>query len=340
MDSFADSRRSVWERLTEIVVRIETQGLRALSREELDEFGRLYRQASSHLAQARTERRDPRLVEYLNQLVGRAHAHIYRRRRERGLRPVRLFFQEVPRAFRRRAAFLLISTLLSVGVATGSYFLVRANEDWAGKLGFGRVSQVMDEFAAKEGPPGRYFADTQQMMGAAGMSTFLWTHNLTVGLSAFAVGIALGIGTIYLLTANGIMLGVFLGVAANRGCELAAWGIIAPHGVTELSAIFACGGAGLMLGYALIDPKDLTRRDALVIAARDAGLLMLGIAPMFLVAGFIEGTLSPSSLSIWGPSESRIIFGVAVAAVVLTWAFFGDLLFLRQRAEPAVPVPW
>jgi len=340
MDSFTESRRHVWERLTEIVGRIESAGLRALSREELDELGRLYRQASSHLAQARTERRDPRLIEYLNQLVGKAHAHIYRRGRERALRPVRLFFQEVPRAFRRRAPFLLISTLLSVGVAAGAYRLVRTNEEWAGQLGFGGLSDVMDEFAAQKGPPGRYFADTQEMMGAAGMSTFLWTHNLTIGLMAFTAGIMLGAGTIYLLVSNGIMLGVFLGVAANRGCELAAWGVIAPHGVTELSAIFACGGAGLMIGYALVDPKDLTRRDALVIAARDAGLLMLGIAPMFLVAGFIEGTLSPLSVSIWGPAVARIAFGAGVAAVVLTWAFFGDFLFLRKRAEPPVATPW
>ena len=329
MDPFVRTHQAAWERLGEILKRIEASGLQALEFDELEDLGRLYRQTATHLAQARSEHRDARVVEHLNLLVGRAHAIIYRRRRRRLLRPWRFFAVEFPQVFRRTFRFTVASAVLFVGSALLAYALVTLDPGWAAHTAPEGLADAIEDFLDLGKPAGEYFAHAHRELGSGGLSALLWTHNLQIGVVAFALGIGLCIGTVWALTTNGMMVGSVIAVGALRAQTADVWAIIAPHGVLELSAIMISGGAGLMLGYSVIDPGDLTRRDAVVTAARDAVKLVLGAAPIFLVAGCIEGTLSPIAGGLFAENGVRIAFGVGTGLALVWYLALGDRLLSR-----------
>ncbi len=340
MDPFARAHQADWERLGEILKRIDTSGLQALDPDELEDLGRLYRQTATHLAQARAEHRDARLVEHLNLLVGRAHAAIYRKQSRRSLRPWRFFAVEFPQVFRRTFRFTAASAGLFLGSAVLAYVLVMLDPGWLAHTGPEGLGEAIEGFLDLNKPAGEYFAYAHEMWGSGPLSALLWTHNLQIGVLAFALGIGLCIGTVWALTTNGMMVGSVIAIGALRSQQADVWAIIAPHGILELSAIMISGGAGLMLGHSIINPGDLTRRDALVAAARDAAKLLLGAALVFLVAGCIEGTLSPIPTGLFGPNGPRIAFGVATGLLLVWYLAAGDkvlprLSFRRSRPAPA-----
>jgi uncharacterized membrane protein SpoIIM required for sporulation len=335
VDAFVEQHRQRWERLKELLAAIDAGGLRALDAPALEEFGRLYRQVATHLAQARAERRDARVVEHLNLLVGRAHAIIYQRTRQRALRPWRFFATEFPQVFRRTFRFTGVSAILFVGSAVLAYLLVVSDSGWLEHVAPAGLADAIESFLKRGVPAGAYFSETQQALGGGPLSAFLWTHNLQIGLVAFALGIGVGVGTIWALVSNGMMVGSVIAVGVLNHKTALVCAIIAPHGVVELSSIMISGGAGLMLGYAVINPGDLARRDAIAIAARDAVKLMLGVAPLFLIAGLIEGTISPISDGPFASDAARLVFGAATGILLAGYLVLGDRLLgrlsLRRR---------
>jgi len=346
VDPFVEQHRPRWEELADLLSAIDAGGLRSLSPAELEEFGRLYRQASVHLAQARAERRDPRLVEHLNLLVGRAHAIIYARSRKRPLRPLAFYTTEFPQVFRRTCRFTAVSAALFIGSAVLAYLLVINDPGWLVHVAPPGLANAIESFLERNAPAGKYFGDIQEMLGGGPLSALLWTHNLQIGLLAFALGIGLGIGTVWALTSNGMMVGSVIAVGAAQHKTSLVCAIMAPHGVIELSAIMISGGAGLMLGYAVINPGNLRRRDAIVLAAQDAIKLMLGVVPMFLVAGLIEGTISPLGEGLFRSDLSRLVFGAATGVVLAGYLAAGDRVFERlsrsrreRRMAPRAPTP-
>src|SRR5437773_11343541 len=162
-------------------------------------------------------------------------------------------------------------------------------------------------------------------------STIL-THSVQVAFFAFAFGITAGIGTLLLLTLNGLFFGAVLGLFANYG--LAGWLLtfVAGHGVLELTAIFIAGGAGLLVARGLIAPGDLTRRDALVLAGRRAARLVAAAVLLLCLAGTIEGLLSASDAA---PAYQ---FAVSAASAVLLACYLASgWTYLRSRASAAGP---
>jgi uncharacterized membrane protein SpoIIM required for sporulation len=156
------------------------------------------------------------------------------------------------------------------------------------------------------------------------------TNNVQVAFFAFAFGITGGIGTLLLLTLNGLFFGAVLGLFANYG--LAGWLLtfVAGHGVLELTAIFIAGGAGLLVARGLIAPGDLTRRDALVLAGRRAARLVAAAVLLLCLAGTIEGLLSASD----APAAYK--FAVSAASAVLLACYFASgWVYLRSRASGA-----
>jgi uncharacterized membrane protein SpoIIM required for sporulation len=122
--------------------------------------------------------------------------------------------------------------------------------------------------------------------------------------------------TIYIIVQNGLMLGGVGALYTNAGFGYDFWATVAPHGVIELTAIQIAGGAGLLIAAGILYPGRLRRRDAIVANARRAGVLVLGVASMLVVAGTIEGFISPQR---W-PAETRIAIGI-FTAVVMTLYF-------------------
>jgi uncharacterized membrane protein SpoIIM required for sporulation len=147
------------------------------------------------------------------------------------------------------------------------------------------------------------------------MATLIFTNNIQVAFLAFAGGVLFGLGTVYVLISNGLALGGVLGAAQFYGVAPLLWAFISPHGYLELTCIVIAGAAGLMLGDALLRPGLLQRREAIARAARRAVELVLGAAPVLIVAGLIEGFVSPSEIAtpvklVLGPLAGLALFAL------------------------------
>ena len=332
----ASEDRERWARLAELIAVADRNGMGALRPEELDEFARLYRRTVSDLAAARTRRRDPRLVAYLNGLAGRAAGLIYGAPARRRLDPLRFFLVTVPRTFRATAAYTAVACAIFLLPALLSYLMTSANPAWADVLFSPDLKGMVERFLSRDVPPGQYFADTTSLIGADNLSGFVLANNLKVALVAFALGITAGLGTVYALVGNGLMLGSFLGVFAHYDRLLDPIAIIAPHGFLELSAIFMAGGAGLMIGWAMIDPGDRLRLEALADAAGRGVVLLAGALVTLGFAAIFEGFVSPQASGLMHTAGPRVLVGFTAWVAMCAWLLLGDRLVRAPDApEPA-----
>jgi uncharacterized membrane protein SpoIIM required for sporulation len=304
---FVDHGRPRWAELENLLGRVDRSGLRRFHAEDLDALALGYRAATSDLAIARARRYDARLVTYLNRLVARAHARVYAGTSRAGWSKVAHFFSAAfPREVRRSWQAIALCVLITVVTAAISYRATSA--DPANAYAFVPAGQVpLVERSLHDSNFGfdRAFAPA--------MSAMIITNNIRVDAMAFAGGITAGILTLYIIGSNGLMLGTLGAVFAARGFGTDFWATIAPHGVIELFAIQIAGAAGLILGAGIVRPGRARRIDALTANAARALTLMLGVAGLLVIAGTIEGFVSPQRLS----TDVRFSIG-ALTAVALT----------------------
>ncbi|HTX59123.1 MAG TPA: stage II sporulation protein M [Verrucomicrobiae bacterium] len=313
--TFVERRSPMWERLDGLLTRAGRRGLRALSPEEIEELGRLYRAATSDLAYARGRSYERVLLDYLNRLTARAHAYVYGGSLESGGGRVARFYREsFPREFRRSFAFFAICTALTVAWAVIAYVVLRSHPDQAYAL----LSKGMIPPEIRKSLHDSNFGFDRDFSPM--MSAMIITNNIRVAIVAFSGSITLGLLTLYILVQNALMLGGLAALYTNAGFGYDFWATIAPHGVIELTAIQIAGGAGLLIAAGVLYPGRLRRRDAIVANARRAGVLIAGVASMLVVAGTIEGFISPQR---W-PAEARIAIGLLTAAgMILYFALAG-----------------
>ncbi|HEY0005334.1 MAG TPA: stage II sporulation protein M [Pyrinomonadaceae bacterium] len=284
-DRFILERKNAWQRLEDLLRLLERSPLRRLHRAEVRELGHIYRRTASDLAIARAESRDPRLVNYLNSLVIRAHGRIYQADAQGGRRLRDFFVRDFPRTFRRTFRYTALA------------FIVFLFFGLVGFIGTWRDAEF-SEFAGVP-PAFRYMVKARvhwwEELNEANQigSTFIMTNNIQVMFYAFALGALLGVGTLYIMAYNGALIGAILALVyrAGYGNDLVAFMI--GHGVIELSCIFLAGGAGLLVGSAILMPGDLSRADSLKTRGMDAIRLIAGCVPLLVVAGMIEGFISP-----------------------------------------------
>lgn len=292
--------------------------LRGLSKLEVREFGELYRRASTDLAIARAETRDPKLVNYLNSLVIRAHGKIYRADSNGASIVKKFFVQDFPRAVRDSSRYWLLAVAVFFISGTLSFLLTNYDPVFGSALGLDHI-KVMAETDQKWWLS---LNDSNQI----GSSQIL-TNNIMVSILAFAFGAFFGVGTLYILLMNGISIGGVLGVCYRTDPAFgnALVDFMVAHGVMELTAIFLAGGAGMMIGYALIVPGDLTRSQALKKAGGEAAKIVIGCAFILFITGIIEGFLSPS------PAPNFIKYGTGIITGLL---FFTYVAVVGRGGEP------
>jgi uncharacterized membrane protein SpoIIM required for sporulation len=272
------------------LARAKKQGLHALSRSELRELGLLYRQTATDLSAVRGDPSSGQQARYLNQLLGRAHNAIYAGQKKTVGGVWEFYTREYPRVFRRFLSYTAAATaIFFLGALAGTFFSV-SDPDYMREFLPPHLVQSIE----------RHEMWTHSIVAVKPQaSSGIMTNNLSVSFMTFAAGITAGIGTLYLLFFNGMMLGV-IGVACGTyQMSLPLWSFVAPHGVLELPAIFIAGGAGLRLAQALLFPGMLSRRDSLSIGGTDAVRLLVGVIPMLLIAGTIEGFFSPSETPVY-----------------------------------------
>ncbi len=317
---FVNQKRAGWDRLAALVAKAGgKQGVRALSRDDLLTLGPLYRRVSSDLAYARAHAVSPDLTTHLNGLAGRAHALLYEA--ETSGSPARsvlaFYLYEFPALLQKRVGYFLVALAVSVLGGLFAYWLVITQPE---KLDLFIPAQLRASVEMwKNGAVGG--------SAQAEFSSQLFINNQTVGLIAFASGLAGGVLTVYMMFENGAMLGAMAALMTQVHRHNTFWPGILPHGIAELTAIFICGGAGLLLGKSLLLPGDYARRDALKLAGLDAIKLVLGSLPLFIFAGIIEGMFSHLPLA---PALRYTFAGVNG----VMWYLY---LFLPRRNVPVSP---
>lgn len=276
-----------WQRLDDLVTRLEKKSLRSLSDDDLLDLPRLYRTTLSSLSVARDTSLDAGLLGYLEQLSTRAYFQLYGVQAS-PWRQIGLFFtQGWPAAVRDLWRELLFCVALTFFSAVAAYLLIRGDPEW--------FFAIIPESLASGRDPSASAASLRATLydkgdGPLGVfATFLFTHNAQIAIFAFALGFAFAVPTVLLVIYNGLMLGAFVAVFAAKGLapNLAGW--LAIHGTTEILAICVSGAAGIRLGTALAFPGEATRTEAMVAAGRTAATAMLGTVVMLAVASLLEG---------------------------------------------------
>ncbi len=281
---FAQKKQADWDRLAGIVRTANSAGgKRSLTSEQLLALGPLYRRACSDLARARRHAVSADLIAHLNALVGQAHSLLYES--EISTNPFRsvldFYVYEFPAVLQKRWRSFLLAMLITVFGGLVTYGIILHHPDDIDLFVSGDFKGALEQWKSGK-------VKEEAHLEQSGM---LMTHNLQVGLTAFALGVAF-VPDASLMYYNGAMLGAFGAEMTRAHAHSTFWPGIVPHGVSELSAIFVCGGAGFVLSGALVFPGRLRRADALKAAAQDAIKMVLGTIPMFIFAGMVEGMFS------------------------------------------------
>lgn len=309
-DQLFQARQADWQALTRLLDRGRGH-LGALSPADINELSRLYRATTADLALAQRDFPSHRLTLYLNQLVARAHAFIYQDE-PLTLRRLRHYLVVgFPQAFRANLPFfwaailLFLLPALFVGVIT--YF-----EPQVVRVLLGAETQEYVLPLIEQGELWTNIPVAERPYASA----FIMQNNIRVSIMAFGGGILAGLFTIYAMISNGLLVGSLFGLTAHYGIGFDLATFIVGHGVIELTVIFMAGGAGLMMGWAIIRPGLFRRRDALVLAGKEAIQLVLPAIPLLIIAGLIEGFISPAETLAW-----PIKWGVGLLTGVLLYGY-------------------
>jgi len=284
-----EKRKPHWAKLETLLNQSASGGLKSLSRSDLQELSLLYRQTAADLAAIREDRASVHFARYVNQLLVRAHNTIYSGQRSSPLKALSFFWTTYPAAFRRNLKHCLLAVLIfAIGALVGAA-LTYQNPDFKVKVLGPEMVETID----------RHHMWTHSILSIKPLaSSKIMTNNMSVGFTTFALGITGGLGTIYMMAFNGLMIGV-IGVACwLAGMSLQLWSFVAPHGVLELPAIFIAGGAGFRIAQGLLFPGVYARRDSLARAGAEAVELLLGTIPILIIAGTIEAFVSPTELAV------------------------------------------
>ena len=282
---FVSKKRENWDTLQKLVDKAgQRGGLQRLTREEVRQFGSLYRRVASDLAYVRSRATNRDLVTHLNTLLVRAYILLYDSvpSQKPSYALVNFYFYEFPALIQKYLRLFLFAISVSLAGAFFAYYMIIAHPESTTLFIPEQFKESLEIW--KQG--------NISSPAYAGFSAQLFTHNTTIGFLAAASGVVGGVPTLDLLYQNGVTLGAFAAVMTQYHAHATFWPGILPHGIAELTAIFICGAAGLLIGRAVLFPGKYRRLDALRIHGLEAIKLTLGTIPLFIFAGIIEGMFS------------------------------------------------
>lgn len=254
------------------------------SNQDPDELAKLFIQVTDDLAYSRTFFPDSKTTLYLNQLTRNIHQKIYRNKKESSGRFKKFWLYEIPELFATVRKPMLMSLLIfSVSIIIGA--VSTANDDSFVRLILGDryVNMTLDNIENDD--PMAIYKSANEIDMFLGITY----NNIRVSFIAFAYGIIFSLGTGFVLFQNGVMLGSFQYFFYEKGLFFESFKTIWIHGTLEISAIVIAGAAGLVLGNSFMFPGTLPRKVAFVNGAKKALKMIIGLIPIFIVAGFLEG---------------------------------------------------
>ena len=302
VDTFVAQHRAEWDRLAALAAR------RRLSGAEADELVALYQQVATHLSLIQTRAPEPQLVDRLSRLLARGRAAAVGTPRARGWAALAHgIVVDFPVTVYRTWRWSVGVAVSSVGVSAAMMLWLRAHPE--------RIHRVLPDNEVHK-IADHEFSDYYSEHPAQAFAAHVWTNNALVAALSLFLGITL-IGTIYVLWQITVNIGLVGGVMLGAGKGSVLFGLLLPHGMLELSAVFVACGVGLRTGWAWVAPGQRPRAEALGEAGRTAGVAALGLAGVLLVSGVIEAFVTPSGLPTW----ARIGIGAVAEVAFVTYVF-------------------
>ncbi|WP_035848635.1 stage II sporulation protein M [Kitasatospora azatica] len=310
LDVFVAAHQAQWARLETL------SRQRRLTGEEVDELVLLYQRVTGHLARVQATAPDPALVGRLTTLVARARTAVTGSRAAGWRDAARYFTVSFPAALYRSRRWWLPVAVISLLVSALIAWWVATHPEVRDSLA---TPTELREMTRPGGAYEAYYSDRP----ASSFAAQVWTNNAWIAAECLVFGVFLGLPVLWVLFGNVLNLGVGIGLMASAGRLDLFLGLLLPHGLLELTAVFVAAGMGLRLGWTVIDPGPRTRSVALAEQGRAIIGMAIGLAVMLFVSGLLEAFVTPSGLPTW----ARIGIGVTAEVLFLLYA-----LLLGRRA--------
>ncbi len=301
LDAYVHTHQPAWQRLEQLSRRRPRSGA------EADELVELYQEVATHLSVVRSTAPDPGVVAYLSGVLARARVRAVGTRTPGWAGVADFFARRFPAALYRTRWWWLTTMLLSYAVAAIiTWWLVQHPQVEQSMLGPQEVDQLVNNDF--EG----YYSES----AASHFAAQVWTNNAWVAAICIAFGV-FAVPVVLVLWGNVLNLALVASIMIRHDRGSLFFGLILPHGLLELTAVFVAAGVGLRVFWSWVVPDGRARAQSLAAEGRSAGGVAMGLAVVLLVSGVIEGFVTPSGLPTW----ARIAVGVAAELVFLGYVF-------------------
>jgi len=315
---FIKQHREEWKLLEDLNITLYKRK-KAITGNNINDFNRLYKKAAQNLSYSQTFFPNEEVTQYLNELVSRSHNLLYKDQMT-SFKQIRYFFStKFIGLLLEQWKFVIVAMLLFIIGAFGSFISVMNDP-------LHLYSILPAEISGAVNP--EQLGSSDGAVDSPLMSASIMTNNIQVAILAFAGGITFGLLTIYLLIYNGMIIGALAALFWHYDKTYDFWAYIVPHGMIELTAIFIAGGAGLLMGYKLVVPGNFSRGYQLKLQAKRSVQLLLGTIPLFVIAGLIEGFITPAAISL----EAKYIVAFLTIIGLLLYIVIGKQLLLKSRS--------
>ena len=319
---FESRHQHQWQTFAEQLTQLEQGKAKAA---DVADFPHQYRRLCQHLALAQQRGYSSYLVDPLQQLALRGHQQLYRHRSQLTANILAFLLAGFPRLVREQWRFVLIAGLLFFGSLVGIALLVYLFPD----LVYSIISpQQVAEMQGMYNPDASRLGRAAERAASEDWMMFGYyvMHNIGIAFQTFAAGLLFGLGSVFFLIFNGLVIGAVSGHLTDIGYGQTFWSFVIGHGAFELSAITLAGAAGLQLGWSLVAPGRLARSEALRLAARKSVRMLCGVMVFLLIAAFIEAYWS---------STTRIEPWIKYAVGAALWLLVAAYLSLAGRSRHA-----
>jgi len=259
-----------------------------------DQLADLFIQVTDDLSFARTQYPDSETAIYLNSLASKIHLKIYKNKKEDKKRFITFWKTELPLLFGSAHkqlfyAFSIFAIAMLIGIVSVN------NDDTFVRMILGDAYVNMTLENIKNGNPLAVYGSS----GQADMFFMITLNNVRVSFITFAAGIFASLGTGYFLFSNGLMVGAFTTFLAKEDELLDSLSVIMLHGTLELSAIVIAGAAGFVMGNSILFPGTYSRLESFKRGAKKGLKIVMGLVPIFIMAGFIESFITRYTFMPW-----------------------------------------
>jgi uncharacterized membrane protein SpoIIM required for sporulation len=316
-------REENWKRLNFLLQQVEKKGLKSLKALEIRELASLYRSVSGDLARAKTHDVGYILVQEIQRLTNRGYNQIYQgSRRQEWQKAKEFYLWGFPQVVQETWIYSAIATAIFIIIGLIGWWYSWSDPAFISLL-------VPEELITKVRDKGELWMGS--IVGIEPLaSSSITINNISVCFGAIAGGITGGFYTVYIMAFNGLIIGAIAALVAQNNLAYPFWAFVFPHGSLELPAIFLAGGAGLLIGRAILFPGKYRRVDALKYYGNQAAQLLFGIIPMLIIAGTIEGFFSPSPIV---PGLFKYIVGMGIFAGLMMYVSRKGAKAQREEAK-------